>query len=202
VSISKFVRTISIPRAHDLVGRTGDRLVLSLRRTRGQHLRILHEHKQVSAASVVRERSGAPTNISASPPCPSTTRHRCPHPTIVRRGKNASLLHALDRLQCRFTQGCEGGSLRLLREGRRSCCGEQKSTENPSRHDSRARWEAMASQWRHENLERGLRKTRAETCGRAAAIVVERPDTPGGGCPAGAHKPCAPGAPGPRCGGP
>jgi len=42
--------------------------------------------KRFSATSAV------PKNINTSPPSPSTTRLRCPHPSIVRIGKNAPLL--------------------------------------------------------------------------------------------------------------
>jgi hypothetical protein len=60
-------------------------------------------------ASAVWERSAVPENIGTSPPSPSITRPGCCHSSIVRIGNNAPLLHSLDRLQRRFTHGCEGG---------------------------------------------------------------------------------------------
>ena len=39
--------------------------------------------------------------------------------SLVRNGNNAPLPHSLDRLQCRFTHGYEGGSVPLLSEGGR-----------------------------------------------------------------------------------
>jgi len=90
VSVASWTSVSASRQAKQRASRTSARRIASEARRgftgRSRYNTTCFRRKRFSAANATWERSAVPKNISTSPPSPSTTRPRCRHPSIVRRG--------------------------------------------------------------------------------------------------------------------